>query len=778
MDFRIKARVYPVVPVREMIIFPGVVSPLFISRPKSICAVEEGAENERLIFITAEKKPYGETVNTDNLYSVGTICRMLQSVRMPDGMLKVVVEGEKRGKADKFAARDSFISAGVVPFDSKREKMTLEISALMRLVRSEFEKNVQLDSKLPDDIFRSVSDILDPEVLCDITASHSRLDITEKQRLLETVNVVDRLSLLVRMLKNENELLSYEQELEERVQAEIDKDQRNYYLREQLKVINEELGGESSASEVEELRAAAAESGMPEAVMQKVTREIGRFAKLAPLSPEAAVSRTYIETMIELPWKKSTEDDLDIANARKVLNADHHGLEEVKRRIVEFLAVKKRAGKDMRGQVICFVGPPGVGKTSLGKSIARAMGRKFINISLGGMHDEAEIRGHRRTYVGALPGRIIQKIRQCGFNNPLILMDEIDKLASDYRGDPSSALLEVLDPEQNWNFTDNFLEAPFDLSKVMFITTANSTATIPGPLLDRMEIIPLPGYVMEEKLKIAKKHLIPRIIREHGLTKDEFSLSDTALKDIISSYTMEAGVRSLDRQIAKLARRVTMELSEGGDETEASAVLTKERAREILGAPKLHNTRIPKGDAVGTAIGLAWTEAGGDVILIESAVMDGGGKVCYTGNLGEIMQESATTALAYLRSHAGSYGLSGFEWNKKDIQIHVPAGAVPKDGPSAGITLALSLCSTLTGRAVNTAFAMTGEMTLHGNVLPIGGIREKILAAKRLGIKDILLPEDNRADVSELSEWILKGMKLHYVSDISEVFELALRAGV
>ena len=429
----------------------------------------------------------------------------------------------------------------------------------------------------------------------------------------------------------------------------------------------------------------------------------------------------------------------------------------------------------MRAQVICFVGPPGVGKTSLGKSIARAMGRKFVNISLGGMHDEAEIRGHRRTYVGALPGRIIHKIKQCGTNNPLILMDEIDKLSSDYRGDPASALLEVLDPEQNKNFTDNFLEVPFDLSRVMFITTANSTATIPRPLLDRMEVISLPGYVMEEKLKIAKKHLIPRILKEHGLSSEEFSVTDAAIKEIISSYTMEAGVRGLDRQLAKAARKVTASLAGEGEEIKGQ--ITKEKLHLLLGAPKLYATKIPKGGSVGTAIGLAWTEAGGDVILIESAVMDGAGKVAYTGNLGDIMQESAVTALAYLRSNAERYGLANFEWNKKDIQIHVPAGAVPKDGPSAGITLALSLCSSLTGRSINTEYAMTGEMTLHGNVLPIGGVREKILAAKRLGIRDVILPDDNKPDAAELSPWVLKGMKLHYVSNVTKVFELALRPG-
>lgn len=770
-----KPLIYPVIPVRDMIVFPGVVSPLFISRPRSMRAVEEASEHDRIVFITAEKKPYLDTVQPEGLYKIGTVCKILQNVRLPDGSLKVVVEGGYRAQAVRFATNESFMLASVTPLETEKCEPTLEMRAHMRSILREFEQNVHLDPKLPEEIARSVRDIDVPDVLCDVVTSHSRLDIIEKQKILETADTSDRLSLLLKMLITENELLGLERDLEDRVRSEIDKDQHNYYLREQLKVINEELGEESPASEAEELRAAALASGMPETVMERVNKEISRFTKLAPVSPEAAVARTYIETLVELPWNNSTEDCLDLANARKVLEEDHYGLEDVKKRILEYLAVKKRAGKNMRAQVICFVGPPGVGKTSLGRSIARTMGREFINISLGGMHDEAEIRGHRRTYVGALPGRIIQKIKQCGSNNPLILMDEIDKLGSDFRGDPSSALLEVLDPEQNWHFTDNFLEVPFDLSKVMFITTANSVATIPRPLLDRMEVIPLPGYVMEEKIKIAKRHLIPRIIKEHGLEKEDFVISEAALKDIVSSYTMEAGVRSLDRELSKVARKIATELAEA-DAPERGA-LGKERIKKILGAPKLHNTKIPKENAVGTAIGLAWTEAGGDVILIESAVMEGSGKVTYTGNLGDIMQESATTALAYLKSHADRYGLADFAWGKKDIHIHVPAGAVPKDGPSAGITLALSLCSTLTGREIDTKYAMTGEMTLHGSILPIGGIREKTLAAKRLDIKEIILPEANRPDTAELSDWVLSGMKLHYVSNITKVFELALRPG-
>lgn len=766
--------VMPVIPVRDLIVFPGIVSPLFVSRSKSVHAVEEAAERDRRIFIVAEKSPSAETPTSESLYSVGTVCKILQNLHLPDGVLKVVAEGVCRARIVKISGEGSYMLASVKPLEQEvataHADFSPEVRALMRSVMREFEINVTLDPKLPDEIYNSVREIKEASTLSDVVASHCRLEIEKKQKLLETPDAGERLELLLGMLISENEILGLERQIEEKVRSELEKEQHNYYLREKLKVINRELGEEGPANEAEEMKKAAAAAGMPDDILERVNKEITRFAKLQQFSPEAAVARSYIETLNDLPWKKSTEDCLDIGNARRVLEEDHYGLEDAKKRILEYLAVKSRAGSKTRGQVICFAGPPGVGKTSLGRSIARAMGRKFINISLGGMRDEAEIRGHRRTYVGALPGRIIQKIKQCGVNNPLILMDEVDKLGSDFRGDPSSALLEALDPEQNWHFVDNFLEVPFDLSRVMFITTANNTATIPKPLLDRMEVIQLPGYVLEEKMNIAKRHLLPRIRAEHGLENDEMKISDAALKEIISSYTLEAGVRGLDRELSKIARKRAVELSEGKEITP----LRKSRLKDIIGAPKLHGTDIPRHNTAGTAIGLAWTEAGGDVILIESAAMDGSGKVTYTGNLGGIMQESASNALAYLRSHAADYSISDFDWNKKDIHIHVPAGAVPKDGPSAGITLALSLVSTLSGKKVNTKYAMTGEMTLHGKVLPIGGVREKILAAKRHGIKDIILPETNRADISELSGYIPDGLQLHFVSDISEVFALAL----
>ncbi len=771
---------HPVVPVRDMIIFPGVIAPLFVSRPRSIRALEEANSRGRLIFLIAQKHPATDNPDPDELCTTGTLCKILQNVRMPDGTVKVVLEGGWRCNVVHFISGDSFLEAELEKIPSTNTAHTNQAEALRRAVLSEFETYAKLNSKIPDGVAHAAEDLDNPDVFADVVASNSLIKHSDKQTILETADVVERLRFLLTVLMRENEFLIIEHDIQEKVRGEIDKGQRQYYLREQLKVIQEELGDSGPVvSDTEEFRKKVKEAGMPLEIEEKAMREIDRYSRMAPISPEATVSRTYIEWLTDLPWRNSSEDQLNLKDSRKILEEDHYGLEEVKERILEFLAVRKLAVNNMRAQVICFVGPPGVGKTSLGKSIARTMDRKFVNMSLGGLRDEAEIRGHRRTYVGALPGRIIQKIKQAGTNNPVLLMDEIDKIGTDFRGDPAAALLEVLDPEQNCNFTDNFLEVPFDLSKVMFITTANSTTTIPRPLLDRMEMIYLPGYVAEEKIKIAKKHLIPRILKEHGLTAKDMVIPESTLKSIIGAYTMEAGVRNLDRQISKIARKVATKIATGDTPkgSEKPVNITKDTMKIMLGAPKLHKTRIPKDDPVGTAIGLAWTEAGGAVILIESAVMEGNGHVSYTGNLGDIMQESAQTALAYLRSNAETYNLMQFEWQKKDIHIHVPEGAVPKDGPSAGITLALSLCSALTGRLVDTSFAMTGEMTLHGDVLPIGGLREKVLAAKRLGIKKLILPEDNRADIEELSDWVKKGMFFHYASKVTKVFELALRPG-
>jgi ATP-dependent Lon protease len=769
-------QIYPVIPIRDMVIFPGVITPLFTSRLRSIKAIEYANSTEHYVIADAQKIASMDEPGPNDLYTTGTLCKILQTVRLPDGSVKIMLEGNVRCRILRFIANDNFIDAEIERLTSTNSLPANITEAMRRSAALEFEKYVHLNPKIPEEVASATADLVNPDIFADIAASHSDLKLTDKQELLATPDVSERLRKLLAKLMAENDILSIEKEINEKVRSEIDKSQRQYFLREQLKAIQEELGEDSPTSEADELRQKTKDAKMPQETEDKAMREIDRFSKMAALSPEATVARTYVEWLIDLPWQKSSDDHIDLKEAKKILEEDHYGLEEVKERIIEFLAVKKLAANEMRAQVLCFVGPPGVGKTSLGRTIARTMGRKFVNMSLGGMRDEAEIRGHRRTYIGALPGRIIQKIKQAGTNNPVLLMDEIDKVGTDFRGDPASALLEVLDPEQNCTFTDNFLEVPFDLSKVMFITTANDTSTIPRPLLDRMEIISLPGYVAEEKVKIAEKHLLPRIYKEHGLKNSEISIPANTVKNIIAQYTMEAGVRGLDRQLSKIVRKVAAQIVELSDAKRKKNVITDKLMHEMLGAPKLHKTRLPKENPIGTAIGLAWTEAGGEVILIESAFMDGTGRVTFTGNLGNIMQESAETALAYLRSNAKELKLNDFKWQKKDIHIHVPEGAVPKDGPSAGITLALSLCSVLTGRRIDVGYAMTGEMTLHGNILPIGGIREKILAAKRLGINKLIIPADNKDDVVELKKWITDGMELNYVSSITEVFKLALKA--
>lgn len=770
-------RMYPVIPVRDIVIFPGAITSVFVNRPCSVKAIEAAAARDGQIFVVAQRESSVDNPGPEELYNVGTLCKVLRNIRLPEGTIKLMIEGTRRCRVENWFSEPEMLAVSLKNIKSVNKRQTPESAALRRSIISNFDIYAGLNPKMPEGVSLSDSEIDDSESAVDMIASHSLIKTADKQLLLEMEDVEERMKLLLSILMAENELLLLEHEIQEKVRREIDKGQRNYYLREQLRVIHDELGENDSASEIEEMRVKTIESGMPPETSEKVMREINRYSKMAPLAPEATVSKTYIDWMTELPWNKSSTDHINLKDAARILNRDHYGLEEVKERILEFLAVRKLAAEDMRAQVLCFVGPPGVGKTSLGRSIAATMGRQFVNMSLGGMRDEAEIRGHRRTYIGALPGRIIQKIRQAGTNNPVILMDEIDKLGSDFRGDPSAALLEVLDPEQNCGFTDNFIEMPFDLSKVMFITTANSTASIPRPLLDRMEIIPLPGYVAEEKIKIAKKHLLPRILKEHGLNTNDLIIPDSAIKQIIGSYTMEAGVRGLDRQLSKLARKIAAKIATDGRVEDAgkNGGITIKKLSGLLGAPKLHRTHIPGSDSVGSAIGMAWTESGGAVLVIEAAVMEGSGQVSYTGNLGEIMQESAQTALAYLRSNAASLNLTEFDWRKKDIHIHIPEGAVPKEGPSAGITLALSICSALTGREVDSSFAMTGEMTLHGEVLPIGGVREKILAAKRMGIKKLLIPADNRIEAEELSDWILSGVNVCYVKTISEVFELALK---
>ncbi|MDR1019826.1 MAG: endopeptidase La [Synergistaceae bacterium] len=767
----------PVLPIRDVVIFPGVIAPLFVGRPRSLKSVEEASLTDKNLLVVAQRDNAAEEPSPSDLYNVGTLCQVIQMVRIPDGSTKVLIEGTSRALVQSYVPAGEYLSAEIIQMQYDGDLST-GAEPLRRAVLEQFERYVNLHPKLPIEIAFSLSSVEDPFLFADIVASHIQVKISEKQELLELLNPEDRMDRLLRLLLRETELLEMEHSIHDKVRREMERNNKEYYLKEQLKAIQAELGQPEDISEYEELLRRIKRAKMPKEVARKATAELDRLSKMPQMSAEATVSRTYIEWLSDLPWKKKTADSIDIGLARRVLDEDHYGLDEVKERILEFLAVERLTGKGAgRGQVLCFVGPPGVGKTSLGKSIARALGRKFVNFSLGGMRDEAEIRGHRRTYIGALPGRIIQKIKQTGVMNPVMLMDEIDKVGTDFRGDPSSALLEALDPEQNKGFTDHFLEVPFDLSQVMFVTTANVTHSIPRPLLDRMELISIPGYVAEEKLHIAIRHLWPRVLKENGLERYDVGISERTLNKIITEYTREAGVRGLDRQLSKVARKVAAKIvneSEQGKKPQRRLSLTMPTIKKFLGAPKLHDTRLPGKDSVGAALGLAWTDTGGDVLVIEAAVMKGSGKVIFTGNLGDIMQESAQAALGYLRYRAARYSLGAIEWDKTDVHVHVPEGAIPKDGPSAGVTLALSMLSALTERPVCSSIAMTGEVTLLGTVLPIGGVREKALAAKRNGIKTIIFPKDNAVDVNELAEWARQGMEFHYVSNVSEVFNLAL----
>ncbi|MDR3255854.1 MAG: endopeptidase La [Synergistaceae bacterium] len=767
----------PVLPIRDVVIFPGVIAPLFVGRPHSLKSVEEASISDKNLLVVAQRDNGAEDPSPDDLYKVGTLCQVIQMVRIPDGSTKVLIEGTSRALVQNYVQTAEYLSADIIQIQYDGALST-ESEPLRRAVLEQFERYVNLHPKLPIEIAFSLSTVEDPFLFADIISSHIQVKINEKQELLELLNPEERMKTLLRFLIRETELLEMEHSIHDKVRREIERTNKEYYLKEQLKAIQAELGQQEGISEYDELLTRIKKAKMPKDVYKKALTELERLAKMPQMSAEATVSRTYIEWLADMPWKKKSVDRLDIGLARDVLDEDHYGLDEVKERILEFLAVQRLSGKgSSKGQVLCFVGPPGVGKTSLGKSIARALNRKFVNFSLGGMRDEAEIRGHRRTYIGALPGRIVQKIKQAGVMNPLMLMDEIDKVGTDFRGDPSSALLEALDPEQNRGFTDHFLEVPFDLSQVMFITTANITHTIPRPLLDRMEIISIPGYVAEEKLHIAERHLWPRVMKDNGLENYSVKISDKILNKIIAEYTREAGVRNLDRQLSKVARKVATKIvndTEDGKRVSKSVSLTMPLLKKYLGAPKLHETRLPRRDSIGAALGLAWTEAGGDVLVIETAAMKGSGKVIFTGNLGDIMQESAQAALGYLRHRASKYNLGSVDWEKTDIHVHVPEGAIPKDGPSAGVTLALSMLSALTERPISSTIAMTGEITLRGTVLPIGGVREKALAAKRNGINTVIFPKENNVDVDELAEWARQGMAFHYVSNVSEVFNLAL----
>ncbi len=763
-----------ILPVRDLVLFPGVIVPLYIGRPRSLKTVEKASLEEKPIFVVTQKDHLTENPKFEDLYSVGTICHILQMIRIPDGTVKILVEGKQRGFFNEsLEEKETF--EGLVSTLSWDSALPENMEALKRSVLELFEKYVSLHTKIPKEIIVSISNIEHPCEVADIVASHLRIQTEKKQDLLGITNPEKYMKVLIKTLMEEIELLQLEQSIQEQVRQKMEKGHREYYLREQLKIIQTELGEEDFSSETENLLKKIDASDMPKEVREKAKREVDRLSKMPPISSEASVSRTYIDWLLALPWNTVTEENLDISKAKKILDEDHYGLVKVKERILEFLAVRQMAGKDAKGQVLCFVGPPGVGKTSLAKSIARALGRRFVNFSLGGMRDEAEIRGHRRTYVGARPGRIIQKIKQAGTKNPVMLMDEIDKLGQDFRGDPASALLEVLDPAQNSEFTDHYLEAAFDLSNVIFITTANVIHTIPAPLLDRMEVIRLPGYVAEEKVHIAKKHLLPRLFSEHGLTEDMIQITPKAIEKTVRDYTREAGVRGLQRNLATLCRKTTLHIiEEGKDNFQEKIKIGVNDLKDYLGAPRLYDVHVPKEKQIGTVVGLAWTESGGDVLVIETVSMRGKGDIILTGNLGNIMQESAQTALGFLRAHSSSLEIDHINWKNIDIHIHVPEGAIPKDGPSAGVTMAVAMLSVLSGRKILPGVAMTGEISLQGKVLPVGGIREKILAAKRQKVFQIILPSANKIDIEEMEQWVTQDLKFHFADCASDVFDIAL----
>jgi len=763
----------PVLPVRDIVVFPYMILPLFVGREMSIKAIEYSLKANRMVLLVTQKDLNIENPIPEDLFSVGTVAIIMRTLKLPDGRVKILVQGLTKAKALTYSQTEPFLKAKIEKInDQKPTMLTIEDEAQIRTVKEQIDKVVSLGKAILPDIMGVVENIEDPGRLADLVASNLGLKTELSQEVLEIIDPIQRLKRVSEILSRETELLTVQQKIQSEARGEIGKTQREYFLKEQLKAIQKELGDiDERAEEIKEFRKKIEEAKMPEKVMEEAEKQLKRLEKMHPDSAESATVRTYLDWMVELPWSKSTKDNLDIKAAEKVLNEDHYDLEKVKERILEYISVRKLKEK-MKGPILCFIGPPGVGKTSLGKSIARALGREFVRMSLGGVRDEAEIRGHRRTYVGALPGRITQGIKTAGANNPVFMLDEIDKIGMDFRGDPSSALLEVLDPEQNNSFADHYLAVPFDLSKVMFITTGNLVDTIPSPLRDRMEIIYLSGYTTEEKLGIAKNYLIPKQLFEHGLNSKVLKITDPGLFNIISQYTREAGVRNLEREIANLCRKAAKKIVEGKEKT---FVIGAQNLHRYLGVVKYLPEEEMEQDEVGVSTGLAWTEAGGDIIYVEATTMKGKGHLTLTGQLGDVMKESAQAALSYVRSRSKKLGIKDDIFSKIDLHIHVPAGATPKDGPSAGITIATSIASALTGRPVNKNIAMTGEVTLRGRVLPIGGLKEKTLAAKRMGIKKIIIPKRNKKDLEDIPKYIKKDMEFAFAETMDDVLKVALK---
>ena len=761
----------PLLPLRDIVIFPYMIVPLLVGRSRSIKALDDAMQKGQFILTSTQKNLGVEEPGEKDLYSLGTISRILQLFKLPDGSVRVLIEGKVRARVKEFLFNKDYFKVSVEPLSKTVEK-TKEIEALSRSVISQFEQYVKLNPKLPSEVISSIQGVEDMGQLADIIASHLTVKLQDKQSLLETVSPDERLSRLTRLLNSEIEILQIEKKIMGNVRRQMEKTQKEIYLQEQIKAIEKELGKKDEyGGELKELKNKILKVKMAKEAEEVALRELDKLARTYPMSPEATVTRNYIDWLVSLPWSQKSKDKLNIKEAEKILNEDHYGLEKPKERILEYLAVQKLA-KKMKGEILCFVGPPGVGKTSLARSIARALGRNFVRLSLGGVRDEAEIRGHRRTYIGALPGRIIQSMSKAKTKNPVFLLDEVDKMSMDFRGDPSSALLEVLDPEQNHTFSDHYLEVEFDLSDVMFITTSNVQENIPEPLQDRMEMIKLPGYTEYEKVKIAVQFLIKKQLKANGLKEHNLYFSESAVMDIIKKYTREAGVRSMEREIARICRKVAREVVTKGETYRVT--ITPDKLHKFLGPPQYPEDRVEKKNEVGVATGLAWTEVGGDIMSVESSVVKGKGNLTLTGKLGDVMKESAHAALTYIRSRSRKLKIPEDFYRKVDVHIHVPEGAIPKDGPSAGITMACALVSSLTKRTVRKDVAMTGEITLRGNVLPVGGLKSKILAAHRAHMKTVLIPKENEKDLEDIPKNVRNELDIKLVSNMDEVLKIAL----
>ncbi len=771
-DFSIP-RELPLLPTRDVVVFPFMILPLFVGRETSIKAVDDALSKDRFLFLAAQKEAETEEPTPNDIHQMGTVGMIMRMLKLPDGRIKILVQGISKGKIEEYTQLQPFYKTRIsLMEEGEVQEITLETEALIRSIREGLERAVSLGKSISPDLVVVANNLDDPGKLADLVASNLGLKVEDAQEILETLHPIERLKKVSQILYREIELLTVQQKIQTEAKEEMGRLQREYFLREQLKAIQKELGeGDEREEEVKELEKKIKKARMAKEVEKEARRQLKRLAKMHPDSAEATVVRTYLEWLTELPWKKSTRDNLDVKEAKRILDEDHYNLEKVKERILEYLSVLKLKEK-AQGAILCFVGPPGVGKTSLGRSIARALGRRFVRISLGGVRDEAEIRGHRRTYIGSLPGKIIQGIKQAGSNNPVFMLDEVDKLGADFRGDPSSALLEVLDPEQNRAFVDHYLGVSFDLSRVIFICTANVMDTIPSPLLDRMEVIEIPGYTEEEKVIIAQKYLIPRQREATGLSIENISFSNEAIKRVIRFYTREAGLRNLEREIGSICRKVAKQIAEGNP---GPFRITARGVTRYLGSPKFHpETEALKNEETGVAIGLAWTPTGGEIIHVEATVLPGKGKLHLTGQLGDVMKESAMAAVDYIRSRAHQLGIPQDFYYQHDFHIHVPAGAIPKDGPSAGITIATSLVSALTCTPTKKDVAMTGEITLTGRVLPIGGLREKALAAKRAGIAKVIIPQKNLGDLTDMPKEVKKSVIFIPVAHMDQVIELAL----